>query len=344
MEPIKYISPSSFYYWRNCPLKAIYSHEYNDFQIFPKHPDADLGSLIHSFFENKNKWDIYSIDAFEAKWEAEILKLNKLYKESSVQKIYYPINWNTKYYAVKKLLLKHSLLKNISKSETKHVSNCKFEIWIDDNENIGGRVDFMLLNGMGEIIEIVDFKTGNVFELEDNKQVLKRSYTHQLILYAYVIKEKQKFYPKCYIQDIKGNKFQVDIKEEIASEIYKAAKELKNKINKHINDGNIDQLANPSYKNCSHCDYRPLCNQYKLLFINKFENKQVDICGEVIQINGIGKVELKMKIENKMKILKGISTIEEIKIGDMISIFNLYCPDGDSHILFAMKQTVIKHE
>lgn len=162
-------------------------------------------------------------------------------------------------------------------------------------------------------------------------------------MYAYIIKEKQNFYPKCFIQNIKGNKFEVEIKEEFVSGIYYRAIEFKAKTNKCIHDGDIDKLANPSTENCSYCDYRPICNQYKIKFINNFENKIVDICGEVVEIKGVEKLEIKIKLENKTLILKGISTIEKISIRDTIFVYNLFCPDGQSQILFAMKQTLIKH-
>ena len=66
--------------------------------------------------------------------------------------------------------------------------------------------------------------------------------------------------------------------------------------------------------------------------------------GEVIEIKGSIKLELKIKVENKTLILKGISTVEEVSIGDKIFVYNLFCPDGNSQILFAMKQTIIKYE
>lgn len=344
MEPIKFISPSSFFYWEKCPLKAIYSKEFKNQQIFPKHPDADLGSIIHSFFENKKKWGIYSSANFELKWNIEIKKIDEVYKQSRVQKIYYPIKWNAKYFAVKKLLLKQLLLKNVKLPSRLTHKNIKFEQWVEDGNDIGGKVDYMILNEKDEIVEIVDFKTGNIFEFVEKKKVLKIAYIQQLVLYAYVIKSKQLFYPKCFIQDIKGNKHEVEIIEEFVSEIYKRAIELKTKTNKCINNGDIDQLANPSTENCFHCDYRPICIKYKANLINNFVNKQVDIYGEVIEVKGSEKLELKIKIENKILILKNISTFESIKIGDNIFVYNLYCPDGDLQILWAMKQTLIKHE
>ena len=344
MEPIKFISPSSFFYWKKCPLKAVYSKKFRDQQIFPKHPDADLGSIIHSFYEKKTIWNINSPVAFEEKWEIEINKLDEAYKHSEMQNIYFPIKWNAKYFSVKKILLKKSILKEIQLPKKKIISNGKFEKWIDDGKDIGGKVDYIIINEKDEIIEIVDFKTGNIFEFTEKKKAIKMAYIQQLVLYAYIIKEKQKFYPKCFIQDIKGNKYEVEITEEFVREMYQNAIELKTKINKCIDDRNINQLANPSIEHCSYCEYRPFCKQYKEKFINNFENKHVDICGEVIEIKGSIKIELKIKVENKILILKGISTVEEVSIGDKIFVYNLFCPDGNSQILFAMKQTIIKHE
>ena len=53
---------------------------------------------------------------------------------------------------------------------------------------------------------------------------------------------------------------------------------------------------------------------------------------------------IKIQLENKVLIIKNIYTNESIKIGDSIFIYNLFCPDGNSQILFAMKQTIIKYE
>ena len=84
---------------------------------------------------------------------------------------------------------------------------------------------------------------------------------------------KQNFYPKCHIQDIKGNKFEVRVSNELVSEVYKSAIDLKSKINKFINEGIVDQLANPSTLNCFYCNFRPICIKYKEALINNFDNK-----------------------------------------------------------------------
>jgi hypothetical protein len=96
MDKVQYISPSSFYYWEKCPLQAVLSKQTTKF--FQNSPDADLGSLIHRFYEKNNKWNISSVESFNTKWKTEIEILNNQLQHSN----YYPIQWNAKYYTIKK--------------------------------------------------------------------------------------------------------------------------------------------------------------------------------------------------------------------------------------------------
>ncbi|MBK9415432.1 MAG: PD-(D/E)XK nuclease family protein [Bacteroidetes bacterium] len=118
-------------------------------------------------------------------------------------------------------MLRKSLLKEIKLPTSKFDKSIKFEKWIDDGKDIGGRVDFMILNENEEIEEIVDFKSGNIFEFKGKKKVIKMAYILQLALYAHIVKSKQLFYPKCYIQDIKGNKYEVEVIEEFVCKYIK---------------------------------------------------------------------------------------------------------------------------
>ncbi|PCH70317.1 MAG: hypothetical protein COC06_05375 [Bacteroidales bacterium] len=88
---VKYISPSSFYYWEKCPLIAVYSKIYSSQQFFTRHPDADLGLIIHLFYEKQNEWCINSPTSFLEKWKEKIYELNRLYKKSDLQRRFYPV-------------------------------------------------------------------------------------------------------------------------------------------------------------------------------------------------------------------------------------------------------------
>jgi len=68
MEPIKFISPSNFYYWEKCPLKAIYSRNCKGITVLSSNPNGDLGTIIHKFLEKANEWRINDEKSFENKW------------------------------------------------------------------------------------------------------------------------------------------------------------------------------------------------------------------------------------------------------------------------------------
>jgi hypothetical protein len=343
MQPLKFIQPSQVFYWEKCPLKAVFSAEYKDRPLFPKHPDSELGSLIHLFIQNKKEWAITSEESFEKKWRAEIEKIDCAYLANKLQKVYYPIKWHSKYFSVKKIHLKKSLLDS-KKPKSRSSFNVLREEWRDDGRDIGGKIDYLILNEKKEVIEIGDTKTGTIFELIEKKKVIKEAYIKQIQLYAYIIKTKQDFYPKCFIKDIKGNKYAVEINDNIVKDEMRKAIGLKKKINKSLEDSDYNSLANPVLDHCLICDYRPVCDEYKKKYINNFDSNRVDIFGNVIKINGHEKRNITVQVESKILLLKGILCSENIKIGDRIFVYNLFCPDGESHILYAMKQTIIKNE
>lgn len=341
--PIKFISPSSFYYWEKCPLLSVFKLNFGDTKIFPQHPDADLGTLIHTLIENRRKWSINDYKTFEIKWEEEIHKINNHYKNDVLQKVYYPIEWNSKYYAVKKNLLRTNLIKEHSNIEHE-TSPFEFEKWIDDGVNIGGRVDMVKFNDRKEIVEIIDIKTGNIFEYIDNKKSIKQAYYYQLALYTHLVLTKQNRLPSCYIQDSKGEKFRVEINLMHVKEIYNKAVDLKKRINTCVEKMDLESLASPTYDGCLFCNYRPLCTRYKAEFINNFSNRTVDLYGEILKINYAKRSTITIKVCNKTLTLKNILSIEEIKVGDAIYVYNLYCPDENENTLFATKTTIVKYD
>ena len=131
---IKHISPSSSYYWEKCPLKALFYYKYKGVKFFPVSPDANLGSIIHKFQEKKAEWSINSGQDFENNWTREINNQNKKYLEDDLQKRFYPIQWSSSFYGVKKQLLKKQLLKQQPlKTETgENKLKLVFEEWINN--------------------------------------------------------------------------------------------------------------------------------------------------------------------------------------------------------------------
>lgn len=345
MKILRFISPSKFYYWEKCPLKALFSKEYKGSQFFPKHPDADLGILIHSFYENIDKWDISDYENFENRWNEEIFKINNSYKSHKLQNIYYPISWHSRYYAIKKELLRNNLLGQlISQPLPIKQTKIEYEKWIDDGSDIGGKVDCVIYNKDAKIITIIDFKSGKIHSLKNKGKKVKEEYIYQLILYSHIISKKQNFYPSCLLQNIKGEFIKIEFDTSRAEEIYRRAVNLKLMINQSVENNTTDTIANPQYENCFSCDFRPICLPYKNKLINNFNNIHVDVFGKVKEIIGLKDICIKLQIDDRVILLKNIKSSDTIKVGDDIFIYNLFCPDNKSPILYAVRGTMIYHD
>lgn len=341
LKPVRFISPSSFYYWEKCPLRVVFAENYRGIRTFPIHPDSALGTVIHSFYENKGNWGINDSNSFEAKWAEEIEKINNQFLNDKLQSVYFPIQWHSKYYAVKKTELRANLVKT-QNSFSYFANKASFEKWLDDGSDIGGKIDFVRYNEKKEIVEIVDFKTGSVFEVNKRKKKIKNSFRSQLALYAYLVLVNQSFTPKCFVQNNRGEKFEIKVCLEEIKFIRRKAIELKNKVNASILENKPYGLACPTSDNCSFCNYRPICESYKKVMINDFTKKTVDVYGKIVRI--IDARSFVLSTPEKVLTLKKTTFAKEIKEGDMAFVYNLFCPDPEARILFATKSTIITYE
>lgn len=338
MDKIQYISPSLFYYWEKCPLQAILSKQSAIISVFPKHPDADLGTIIHKFLEKQNVWEIYTVEKFEKKWAEEISIINKKYQADILQKNYFPIQWNSRYYTVKK----HSLCKRIISRTKKEIveinpkSRHEYEKWIN-SDTIGGKIDFLVIEN-SEIKQIVDFKTGNIYESIKNKPQLKEVYRQQLALYCAVIIERQEFIPELFIETMDGNRVNVCLERGYIETLKKKAELLKSKINSAIETNTINSLSNCSLENCGNCNYRPFCEGYKSSLINNLIGKNIDIKGKILK-NELNEVLIETK--KCYFVIKKIKQSDKYKLNYECEIYNLYFPKKEENNLHETLNTVI---
>lgn len=337
---IEYISPSSFYYWEKCPLKGLYSKTYKNEEQFPKHPDADIGTLIHNFYEKHREWNITSTELFNAKWEQEINCINENYKRSLLQNRYYPVQWHSKFYAVKKQQLCSNILKTLTNNNySSNKKNAVYEEWIS-NHYIGGYVDLLIKDG-DIITQIVDFKTGSIFEIVNNRKTIKEVYLQQLALYCAVISERQSVMPELYLETLNGHKHQINIHIDVVKEIATRALKLKDKINKAVEENNINSLAQCDAENCVNCNYRMFCEDYKYIFLNERCGKRIDLRGEVRQI---GSNELLFDTGDNLFIIRNIKELKGLSEGVKLSIYSLFYPEEAELILYCMNNTIVYNE
>lgn len=335
-KKIDYISPSSFFYWEKCPLKALFSKTYRNKQFFPKHPDTDLGILIHKFYEKQREWNISSIESFNEKWKHEIEIINESYKDNLIQSRYFPVQWYSKFYGVKKHLLCNNLIKGRIHTEvlTKE-RTAIFEKWIN-NKYLGGYVDLIVKIG-DKVKQIVDFKSGNIFEIVDNKKKIKEIYKQQLALYCAVIIENQKELPELYLEAINGKRYPIDIDFDYVEELASRALVLKQKINDAVESGKTDSLAQCNIDNCNSCNHRMFCNAYKNCFTNEKCGNKIDLQGTV---NQIGRTEVQFDTGMKIYIIKNIEVLKSLTEGEQVSIYNLLYPNEGEPMLYCLNNTI----
>lgn len=335
---VKYISPSKFFYWERCPLKAVYTKMYYGHEIFPVHPNADLGTIIHKFYENKKAWKIDSAAAFERKWKELIEEVNHRYVNDHLQKRYYPLQWYTNYYAVKKAYLKENIL-----TERKQAISSKkgiYEKWINDDV-VGGMVDLTILRGDGNIDAIIDFKTGHIFEKKDGKRQIKEVYGLQMALYAAVIEKQQGFLPQLFIENMQGQRFSVTVSNAYIDEAYQRAVKLKQRIDEAQNSDTTNKLAVVNFENCRHCSFRVKCTAYKNTLINHPNEKMIDLKGQVLTIQ---KEAIQFEANKTTYEIRNIRWIEDIQTKKEVYIYNLFFPDSGENVLYGLKNTIFEYE
>ena len=340
MDKIKYISPSTFYFWERCPFQAVLSKLPESKDFFPKNPDADLGSLIHKFYEKQNKWEIDTIERFNLKWNKEINELNKFYKDNDLQSVYFPIQWHASFYTVKKLLLCNNLLaKSVDVKVETFDFQYLYEQWINDDV-VGGRVDLLVKEG--DIIkQVIDFKTGRIFEKHEKKIKLKEVYKQQLALYSSVILKSQDSIPELYIEQINGKRVQVEVNLDYIKDLKQRAGQLKRKINYAIQNNTTDNLSVCNIENCENCFYRQNCKSYKNTFINKKIRQRIDILGKVSEIKSN---VVTFKSQSECFEIMNIKDISKYRLNQNCEIYNLFWPENDDNKVFETINTVIKYE
>lgn len=338
---VKYISPSSFYYWEKCPAKAVYSKKYKDEQFFPKHPDAYLGTVVHKIYEKRFEWNFGSEEKFEKIWKRQIHQINEEFKDNPLQRRFYPVQWNANFYAVKKILLKNNIL-NVVKSSNKRL-NFNVEKWVTDNNNIvGGYIDLQIKDNDNRVIEIIDFKTGNIYEKVNGKFQIKEAYKMQFALYAFILNEQQGFMPTLTLGTMNAKKVSLELDKEYIENMYLRAGFLKNII-KETDDIRLLTVANKG--NCKFCNYRKICHKYQTKMINsKLDNNMIDIKGRItlfIKSKNMNNIEV-ITTSGKY-LIKNLSFSEDLEINKEIYIYNLYFPDEKGKILYVLLNTIVEY-
>lgn len=301
--PVTHLSPSSFNNLeQGCTLRYIlnYAIPYN--LKIASHKNAILGTIAHKLFELRRKGYIQDRIAFKNKWK-ELVS----YEEEQLKR-FYPSMRNLSLSDFQLCIKSWEIAKNIVPIKNQlsiftNTSSYGAEKSVRLGDVLYGKIDSV--NPVEGGVEIVDFKTGNVY-LDSGE--IKNEYIYQLNLYALMYEYTYNI-PVVHLNiiDINGQIISVPRLNLNQTEILNKSKQLITKINSLIESTNPLGLCKPN-DSCAFCNCRHLCpdfykkyNGHEILkgIVKSVPNRNVirlsnDLNGEIILINGFDALNFNM--------------------------------------------------
>lgn len=283
-KAIDRISPSQYYSLKNCAYKSVLAEAFNKKPLLPISPAAYFGTVLHKMLELISKGLIKNEDDLNKFFDEQIELQERNLKQQGYA-FYVPLQINVKDFGIKKILLKKHLKEGVQKKERNGQVKFYSEKWVESNDKlIAGKIDLLIQSETG--IEIIDFKTGaitqDVLDLDGETYTeIKKEYTDQLKLYAYLLFENSSEFPtQLSLVDLAKQKFAIDFTKSECNIIFEDAKNLLQKTNNSI----INKLfvANPSKANCNYCLFRPACSFYLKHLETDFSYH--DVTGSIVKI------------------------------------------------------------
>ena len=263
LKAIEAISPTLAETLRLCKLRAGLSRAAGASEHVLGNPKAWLGTAYHAVLEAVGRGHGNDIDARSRDlWNAAIeLEYERSRAHPFDKRFGPPESWPG-YHMVAAMtlvrarkLVKSSAGQNRPPSD-KHAGGVTWreKKFSAANGKIVGRPDVVRRQ------EVADFKTGDLFEDEDQEQV-KAAYVRQLRLYAYLVKETLGWWPRRgVLLPMLGSPLEVGLEAGECEAEAEEAIRLLNEYNEVLaNTADPFKLATPSRTSCSWCQYQLYC-------------------------------------------------------------------------------------
>jgi len=261
LKPLPRISPSMYLSLQQCPLKGIWTS--SNKPLLPSSPYAYLGTAIHQMLRLAFQGRINNERELSEAWDLEINRLEEEMLANPVEKHLVPLQMCVFNFDVKRLLAFKMICPLFGDSQRKGGnSESSVEHWVQTSDGkVVGRID--LVKGSSKDIEIIDYKTGSIFE-ESSRDKPKEAYLCQIKIYAALYHATHGEWPvKLTIMGINQEHISVDVNlKECSNMLIKAEKSLDD-INELIENGlDPEDFAQPSPEACKFCLFRPSCSKY----------------------------------------------------------------------------------
>ncbi|AOT71907.1 PD-(D/E)XK nuclease family protein [Geosporobacter ferrireducens] len=264
IKPLKRISPSKYFAVDPCILREAWAANHIN-ELLPVIPTVRVGIIAHRILELTIKGRIRNHQDIDEIWKDGIKKFELEMHENWMEKHLVPLARNAWNYEVKKqkcILLAQNFFTNTEKASGKG-QKYEAEIWLETPDGkVGGKID--AIKQLGNDIQLIDYKTGKVFDKNQEGKVIKFEYQKQLKLYAAMYYMNRGKWPTCLtIVELSQKEHDIPFHRDECMELLNDAVIRLEAIKQKISGINyIDEIAYPSPQNCKYCYYWPGCAMY----------------------------------------------------------------------------------
>ncbi|MFA6126368.1 MAG: PD-(D/E)XK nuclease family protein [Bacteroidales bacterium] len=257
------VSPTLAETLRLCMLRAGLSNADNATPYIMGNPKAWLGTAYHAVLEGSR-----SLGAENFEVQVQSLWVQAIQKEYDRSRLHQwdkrfgpPESWPGYYVTASLAVIRAmELTKKETSRETVRAQNSTNKIefiernFAGSNGRIVGRPDVVSRD------EVVDFKSGEIFEERGEKEI-KKSYIRQLRIYAFLVRETLGWWPmRGVLLPMGGARIEVDLKpNECLKEAEDAIRLLEEYNNSIVKGRDPVVLASPSSTNCRWCPFQLYC-------------------------------------------------------------------------------------
>jgi hypothetical protein len=262
------ISPSQYFRILACPYQSLLAATPEAKSLsgmLGSGGAAEVGTVVHGMLKRSVSTDLSDAATFESAWQ-EILtqKETELIRDGASHLV--PLAYRANGYAVTKLLLSWYLAMVPKAAPFPTDTDIPFgaeKRLSDKSGSVSGIADLIRLGVEGP--EIVDYKTGPIFQLNSNDEPeIKPVYALQLQLYAALLREQTGHFPtRLFLADLTGKEHEVGFTERGCIQLLNDARHLLNHMQAAVEAGQPESLAIPSQEQCRYCQVRPLCSPFK---------------------------------------------------------------------------------
>lgn len=263
LRPIKTISPSLAELLRQCKLCAGLSRAEGSSRYVLGNPKAWIGTAYHAVLEAASRQNSGDLEAIVAEtWKLVIeAEYDRARSHPLDRRFGPPESWPGYHLVAAMALVRARDLVPSSPGANRPDASSQpaAPAWHErEFSGFGGRII-----GRPDVVrpgEVIDFKTGEVFEDQDTEKI-QPAYVRQLRLYAFLVNETLGWWPqRGVLLSMTGARVAIELEPEECKAEAEHAIHLMDEYNQFLAQGaSIIDLASPSPTTCRWCPFQLLC-------------------------------------------------------------------------------------